>query len=98
LGEGLRGNANRLNFVAPGFEGGFGPAQHLERVGDLGLVLDGVEIDEGGDGADFWLCQNWDGNCGGFGLGEAGGGKRKNSKERKRKPCARKHGILPQPR
>ena len=29
FGEGLRGNANGLNFVAAGFEDGFGAAQHL---------------------------------------------------------------------
>jgi len=47
--------ARGLYFVAAGLEDGLGAAKHLERVGDLLLVLRAVEIEEGRDGADLWF-------------------------------------------
>ena len=53
FGERLRGDADALNDIAARFEEGANVFQRFHRVGDLLLVFGAVEIDEGGDGADF---------------------------------------------
>ena len=53
FGKRLRGDADRFHFVAARLKRGFGAAQHLEGVGDLLLVLGGIEIDERRDGSDL---------------------------------------------
>ena len=73
FGEGLRGDADALDGVAAGFEEGAGVLERFHRVGDLLLVFGAVEIDEGGDGADFGFGGVGGGGGGGGALGVGGG-------------------------
>ncbi len=51
----LRGDADGLHFVAGQPVAGLGVAQHRQGIGNLLLVLGGVQANERGDGADFWF-------------------------------------------
>src|SRR5690348_631763 len=55
FGKRLSGEADGLDLVAAGFEGGAGALEQGESISNLLLVLDAIEIHEGGDGADAGL-------------------------------------------
>src|SRR5262249_40125408 len=89
FGERLRGDADGFDLIAAGFQNGFRTPQHLKGVGELLLVLRAVEIEKGGDGADFGFSGSWGGR---FLLGE-----KRHRQEQKRNHCeeANAHGTSP---